>query len=153
VCLDVRVLCPRIARRRLTLDSAAYTESIRQGLQEYAITPDHCAAFIADHAPPLRKALRDMTFGVLGCGCHGLQLQPRQVLPEVGRNGVFRGKGENDACADSSSSRASSSSSSSSSSDHDGAVEQPEGHEEWDEQDPPVRDHQIERASIQAEFG
>ena len=91
VCLDVRVLWPRTVRRRLTLDSAAYTDSIRQGLQEYAITPDHCAAFIADHAPPLRKALRDMKFGVLGCGCHGLQLQPRHVLPEVGRNGVFQG--------------------------------------------------------------
>ena len=59
VCLDVRVLRPRTVRSRLTLDSSAYTESIRQGLQEYAITPDHCVAFIADHAPPLRKALRD----------------------------------------------------------------------------------------------
>ena len=47
----------------------------------------------ADHAPPLRKALRDMKFGVLGCGCYGLQLKPRHVLPEVGRNGVFRGGG------------------------------------------------------------
>ena len=59
--------------------------------------------------------------------------------------------GENDAGADSSSSSASSSSSSSS--DHDGKVEQPEGHEEQrDEQDQPARDHQIERASIQAEL-
>ena len=71
------------------MDSAAYTDSIRQGVQECAITPDHCAAFIADVAPPFRKVLRDMKFGVLGCGCHGLQLQPRHVLPEVGRNDAF----------------------------------------------------------------
>jgi len=80
VCLDVRVLCPRTVRRRLTLDSVAYTDSIRHGLQEYAITLDLCVAFIADHAPPLRKALRDMKFGVLGCGCHGYAVAAQACL-------------------------------------------------------------------------
>ena len=33
--------------------------------------------------PSLRKALQALDFGILGSGCHALQLQPRHVLPKV----------------------------------------------------------------------
>ena len=33
------------------------------------------------------KAFRESNMGVFGCGCHGLQLQPRHVLPAVHAKG------------------------------------------------------------------
>ena len=85
VCLDVRVVHPREKQTkkgmRLTIDNQAYQGVIKQGLEEYSISAEHCAAFLSDHTSALRKALKALGFGIPGCGCHRLQLWPRHALP------------------------------------------------------------------------
>ena len=87
VCLDARVIIPRKVGTRLKIDNKGYKDLLSVGMDEYALGSEDVAAFLADHAPSLRKAIRESNMGVLGCGCHGLQLQPRHVLPAVHAKG------------------------------------------------------------------
>ena len=56
-------------------------------MDEYALGSEDVAALLADHAPSLRKKSSPRVEHGCGCGCHGLQLQPRHVLPAVNAKG------------------------------------------------------------------
>ena len=89
VCLDARGIIPRKVGDRLKIDNESYKDVISTGMNEYGLVKEDVAAFLADHDPALRKAIRELNMGVLGCGCHGLQLQPRHVLPAVHAKGFM----------------------------------------------------------------
>ena len=67
----------------LTRDATQYKEAIKCMLEPYSLSPKNVMSFIADHDPTLRKAIRESGYALLGCGWHGLQLQPRHVLPPL----------------------------------------------------------------------
>ncbi len=76
VCIGVRALgAPRTGER--------YAEAFRSVLGTVGLVATDLLAGVSDHEGAIRKGLRLLSdLPLVGCGCHGLQLAPKHVLPD-----------------------------------------------------------------------
>ena len=60
-----------------------YVNSCSATSRDVDIEKSDTAGFTTDHEGAVRNAARRLSDVAVGCACHGVQLPPRHVLPEV----------------------------------------------------------------------
>jgi hypothetical protein len=85
----LRIVCAGVAEMLGRKHQVDFKKSLIEAIDPMDINPEHAQAFLADHEGALLAAIEELGFVPVGCGCHGIQLHPRHVLPPVKPRGAL----------------------------------------------------------------